>query len=277
MWFAGQEAGHAVADILFGDESPSGKLPQTYPQRLADNPAYINYPGEKGEVVYGEGIYVGYRYYDKKDVAPLFPFGHGLSYTTFAYRHLKVNAAYMPGEPIQVSVEVENTGKRAGKEVVQLYIRDVQASVSRPEKELKAFAKVALAPGATQTIAFTLDETALAFYDPRLKRWVAEPGLFEVLVGSSSRDIRLTAQFELKPGRPPAHTGPRLHSGLTLETLLADPAGRRVLETHFRELLLHAQAADSARYTLEQIGQLLPRYFTPEVLQAINAELAALD
>ncbi len=277
MWFAGQEAGHAVADILFGDESPSGKLPQTYPQRLADNPAFINYPGEKGEVVYGEGIYVGYRYYDKKAVAPLFPFGHGLSYTSFAYRHLKLNASYLPGEPIQVSVEVENTGKRAGKEVVQLYLRDVQASVSRPEKELKAFAKVALAPGEVQTVVFTLDEEALAFYDPRLKRWVAEPGLFEVLVGGSSRDtMELAAQFELKPGPPPALTGPRLHTGLTLEALVADPAGRQVLETHFKDLLMRAQAADCMRYSLAQLGQLMPRHFTPEVLQDINAQFAAV-
>jgi len=198
MWFAGQEAGHAVADILFGDESPSGKLPQTFPVRLADNPAYINYPGERGQVVYGEGIFVGYRYYDKKDVAPLFPFGHGLSYTTFAYDHLQLKPAYEPGEPIRVSLEVENTGPRPGQEVVQLYIRDVEASVMRPVKELKAFAKVALASGETQTVSFVLDETALAFYDPALKAWVAEPGLFEVQVGSSSRDIRLAATFELK-------------------------------------------------------------------------------
>jgi beta-glucosidase len=277
-WFAGQEAGHALADIVFGDESPSGKLPQTYPQRLADNPAFINYPGEKGEVVYGEGVFVGYRYYDKKDIAPLFPFGHGLSYTTFAYTHLKLNATYAPGEPIQVSLEVENTGKRAGKEVVQLYIRDVQASVLRPEQELKAFAKVALAPGQTQTVSFTLDETALAFYDPSLKRWVAEPGRFEVRVGSSSRDLRLTAQFELKTAPRPAHSSAaRLHVGLTLETLLADAAGRRVMETRLGELLGHAQTVDFMQFSLEQIGQLLPLQITPERLQTVNAELAALE
>ncbi len=197
-WYPGQEAGNAIADVLFGEVNPSGKLPQTFPQRLADTPAYINYPGENGQVYYGEGIFVGYRYYDKKEVAPLFPFGYGLSYTTFAYKNLTLNkAVYAPGETIEVKLEVQNSGTRAGKEVVQLYVHDVTARVERPEKELKGFAKVELAPGETKSVTLTLTTADLSFYDTAQKQWVAEAGAFEVLVGSSSRDIRLTGQFEL--------------------------------------------------------------------------------
>ena len=195
-WYPGQEAGNAIADVLFGDVNPSGKLPTTLPRRLQDNPAYINYPGENGKVYYGEGIFVGYRYYDKKELAPLFPFGHGLSYTSFSYSNLILSAGQVaPGEGIRISVDVENRGARAGKEVVQLYVRDVESSLVRPEKELKAFAKVALQPGESRTITFTLDQEALSFYDPAQHRWVAEAGDFEILVGSSSRDIRLKGRF----------------------------------------------------------------------------------
>jgi beta-glucosidase len=277
-WFAGQEAGHAIADVLFGDRNPSGKLPQTFPQRLQDNPAYLNYPGENGEVIYGEGLFVGYRYYDKKDVAPLFPFGYGLSYTTFAYRHLKLNAAiYAAAEPIQVSMEVENTGKRAGQEIVQLYIRDVHSTLARPEKELKAFAKVALAPGEIRTVTFTLDETALAFYHPGLKRWVAEPGTFEVLVGSSSRDIRLTAPFELlAPPEPVLAKTARLHVGLPLQVLVADQAGRATLEQHLGEFMRHPLASRYMNYPLAQMARMLPQQITAEQLQIVNEALAKL-
>jgi beta-glucosidase len=197
-WYLGQETGNAIADVLFGDVNPCGKLPTTFPKRLQDNPAYLNYPGENGQVLYGEGLFVGYRYYDKKDIAPLFPFGYGLSYTTFAYRNLKLSQTeYAPGDTIRLSVDVENTGSRAGKEIVQVYLHDVESRLVRPEKELKAFAKVALEPGETKTLTFTLDEQALSYYDPASKRWVAEAGEFQVLVGSSSRDIRLAASFDL--------------------------------------------------------------------------------
>jgi beta-glucosidase len=198
-WYLGQETGNAIADVLFGDVNPSGKLTTTFPRRLQDNPAYINYPGENGKVRYGEGLFVGYRYYEKKDIAPLFPFGYGLSYTTFAYRHLTLGASeYAAGDEIRVSVEVQNTGARAGQEVVQLYVRDCQSRLGRPEKELKAFAKVALEPGESKAVTFSLDEQALSYYDPAVKRWVAEPGEFEVLVGSSSREILLKGKFVLK-------------------------------------------------------------------------------
>jgi beta-glucosidase len=195
-WYGGQEAGHALAAVLFGDEAPSGKLPVTFPVRLEDNPAFINHPGENGKVHYGEGLFVGYRYYDKKQLAPLFPFGHGLSYTRFDYTNLRLNGeTFGPGEPIRISLDVTNAGDRAGQEVVQLYLRDEESRLVRPLQELKAFAKIALQPGETQTVTLTLTEQSLACYLPEIGRWVAEPGAFTLLVGSSSRDIRLTGRL----------------------------------------------------------------------------------
>jgi beta-glucosidase len=197
-WFPGQECGNAIADVLFGEVNPSGRLSQSWPTRLEDNPAFINYPGENGRVRYGEGLFVGYRYYDKKRIAPRFPFGYGLSYTTFRYDNLRLDKSeYTLGEPIVASVEVTNGGPVAGQEVVQLYVHDLESSLVRPAKELKAFAKVALAPGETKHVTLTLDQRALSFYDDAEACWVAEAGEFKVKVGASSRDIRCTATFTL--------------------------------------------------------------------------------
>jgi beta-glucosidase len=197
-WFPGQECGNAIADVLFGAANPSGKLPQTFPVRIEDNPVYINYPGENGRVRYGERIYVGYRYYEKKKVAPLFPFGFGLSYTTFDYTNLRLSAdAISPDEQLTVTIDVTNTGNRAGQEVVQLYVRDVAAQVSRPEKELRGFAKVALEPGETRAVTLAVGKEAFAFWDDARHAWVAEAGEFQVLVGSSSADIRGRATVRL--------------------------------------------------------------------------------
>jgi beta-glucosidase len=197
-WFPGEEGGHAIADILFGDVNPSGKLPFTFLKDWKDSPAYGNYPGTNGVVGYNEGLYVGYRHFDKRNIEPLFPFGHGLSYTTFEYSDLKIAPEKVtPTQSAQVSLNVRNSGSREGAEVVQLYVRDVESSVDRPVKELKAFRSVVLKPGETQTVSFALDTNALAFYDPAKKDWVAETGTFEVLVGASSRDIRLKGTFDL--------------------------------------------------------------------------------
>ncbi len=275
-WYGGQEAGNAIADVLFGDANPSGKLPTTFPKRIQDNPAYINYPGENGKVLYGEGIFVGYRYYDKKEVEPLFPFGHGLSYTTFAYRNLALSAAeYGPGDEVQVSVDVQNTGSRAGQEVVQLYVRDLESSLARPEKELKAFAKVALEPGETRTVTFSLDRDALSFYDPGSRQWVVEPGEFEVLIGSSSRDIRLAGRFRMKEeaaGAPAA----RLHTGLPLGALLEDEAGRAVLEKHVPEMQSAPDLSMAMGMSLREIAAFVPSILTEARLQAIDEDLAAV-
>jgi beta-glucosidase len=195
-FYPGQEGGNAIARILLGEVNPSGRLSVTYPRRYEDNPTFINYPGGR-QVCYGEGIFVGYRYYDQKDIAPLFPFGFGLSYTRFAYSDLQVPATAKVGEPIEVSVMVKNTGRRAGKEVVQLYVHDHASSLVRPPKELKGFAKVSLEPGENTVVRLALDQRAFSFYDPDQGRWTTEPGTFEILVGSSSREIQATASIAL--------------------------------------------------------------------------------
>ena len=225
-WFPGQECGNAIADVLFGKVDASGRLPQTFPQRLQDNPAYINYPGENGKVVYGEGLFVGYRYYDKKHLAPLFPFGFGLSYTTFEYSNLHLSeAAIASGEILEVSMDVTNTGSRSGTEVVQLYVEDVYSTLARPNMELKGFDKVALAPGETRMVTFTLDRRALAFWDDAEHRWVAEAGEFRTLIGRSAEEFVLAARFELTdtirfdgPGREAS----LLSMQSTIKDLLAD-------------------------------------------------------
>jgi beta-glucosidase len=197
-WYGGQEVGPAVGDLLFGIAGPSGKLPVTFPRRIEDSTAYGHYPGENLHVEYGEGIFVGYRGFDRKKVEPLFPFGHGLSYTTFEYSGLTLSPANVKADgKVQVGVQVRNTGTRPGAEVVQVYVRDVESSLPRPEKELKAFGRVALQPGESRTLTFGLDQPALQFFDPGKGDWVAEKGTFEVLVGASSRDIRLKGTFSL--------------------------------------------------------------------------------
>ena len=165
-WYPGQEAGNAIADVLFGTVNPSGKLPQTFPVRLEDTPSFLNFPGENGRVLYGERLFVGYRYYDKTRITPLFPFGFGLSYTSFAYSNLRLSTTALgPEETLEVSVDVTNSGACAGQEVVQVYIRDPASRLPRPDKELKAFAKVALTPGECQTVVLPLTRESLAYFD----------------------------------------------------------------------------------------------------------------
>lgn len=192
-YLGGQAVGGAVCDILFGKVNPSAKLPETFPLRLEDNPSYLSYIGEGDIVEYREGIFVGYRYYDKKKMDVLFPFGYGLSYTTFAYSNLTVDKEQMKDtDTLRVTVDVTNTGDVAGKEVVQLYVADKESTVIRPVKELRDFAKVELAPGETKTVAFTLDKRAFAYYSVRIHDWHVETGEFDIMIGKSSRDIELT-------------------------------------------------------------------------------------
>jgi len=197
-WFGGQEIGHAIADVLFGDVDPSGKLPFSFINDFKESPAYGNYPGEDLHVKYAEGMYVGYRYFDKHSITPQFPFGYGLSYTSFGYSDLKIKPGKAAnGQTFEVSLKLRNQGKRAGAEVVQLYVHDGHSSVDRPVKELKGFRRVELAPGKSTTVSFTLDKSSMAYYSTQKKDWVAEPGTFDVLVGASSADIRLKGSFEL--------------------------------------------------------------------------------
>ena len=212
-WFNGSEGGHALADVLSGKISPSGKLPFTFPVRLEDVGAHKlgEYPGNKEELAkskhsgdtinttYHEDIFVGYRWADKEKIKPLFPFGHGLSYTTFAYSKPSADKKTMTADDtISFTVNVKNTGTREGQEVVQLYISDKKFSLPRPVKELKAFQKVRLAPGEEKAVTLTIDKKALSFFDDAKHEWVVEPGRFEAIVGSSSRDIKGIVPFELK-------------------------------------------------------------------------------
>lgn len=192
-YLGGQAVGGAVCDILFGKVNPSAKLPETFPIRLEDNPSYLSYIGEGDMVEYREGIFVGYRYYDKKKMDVLFPFGYGLSYTTFDYSNLTVDKEQIKDtDTLRVTVDVTNTGSVAGKEVVQLYVADRESTVIRPVKELRDFAKVELAPGETKTVTFTLDKRAFAYYSVRIHDWHVETGEFDIMIGKSSRDILLT-------------------------------------------------------------------------------------
>lgn len=190
-WFGGQEYGNAIADLIFGDANPSGKLTVTFPNRLEDTPAFTSYPGENDKVLYAENLFVGYRWYDKRKLDVRVPFGHGLSYTSFDYANIEVSKSITAGEPMMVSFDVTNAGKVAGQEIAQVYVRDTEARLVRPEKELKAFEKVALEPGETKRLTIALDERALSYWDPAAKGFVAEPGEFQILVGASATDIRL--------------------------------------------------------------------------------------
>lgn len=192
-YLGGQAVGSAEYDILFGRVNPSAKLPETFPVQLEDNPSYLNFPGEGNTVEYKEGIFVGYRYYDKKNRKVLFPFGHGLSYTEYIYSNLNISADSMKDtDSLMVSVDVTNSGNMEGKEIVQLYVSDRVSSVIRPVKELKDFAKVKLQPGETKTVTFTLSKRAFAYYNTQINDWHVESGEFDIMIGKSSRDIVLT-------------------------------------------------------------------------------------
>jgi beta-glucosidase len=198
MWYGGQEGGSAIAAILFGDANPSGKLPVSLPKKFEDSPAAKTYPGQNLHTEYSEGIYVGYRYYDTKNVEPQFPFGFGLSYTKFEYNDLKLHGYESTGANSSgwgFSVVVRNTGSRAGAEVVQLYVHDGHSKIDRPIHELKAFNRVELKPGESKTLQFHLGRSAFEYWSPQNRQWTFDPGRFEVQVGASSRDIRLRTVF----------------------------------------------------------------------------------
>ena len=194
-YLGGQAVGGATRDVLFGTVNPCGCLPECFPVKLEDNPSYLTYGGEGDVAVYSEGVFVGYRYYDRKKMDVLFPFGHGLSYTTFAYANLRLSADRIRDtDTLTVSVDVTNTGKRAGKTVVQLYVGDRECEVFRPVRELKDFAKISLEPGETKTVTFTLSKRAFAYWNVKLHDWFVESGAFTVEIGRSSRDIALSSE-----------------------------------------------------------------------------------
>ncbi len=241
-YLGGQAVGGAVVDVLFGAANPCGKLAESFPLKLEDNPSYLYFPGDRDIVEYREGIYVGYRHYDAKQMDVRFPFGHGLSYTTFAYSNLRLSAKQLlDGENLQVSVDVTNTGFMAGKEIVQLYVASAHKGISRPEKELKQFAKVSLNPGETKTVNMTLTARAFAYYESSLPGWHVENGAYRILIGASSRDIRLQETVEV--------TGvPSLPCRFTMDSTLGDvmdnPQGKSIAVEIMQGMQTFVQAAD---------------------------------
>jgi beta-glucosidase len=257
-YLGGQAAGGAMADVLFGVVDPSAKLAETFPVKLEDNPSFINFPGDRKRVEYREGIFVGYRHYDGMGIEPLFPFGHGLSYTRFAYSDIRLDrAALLDTEGVTVTVKVRNTGPVAGKEIVQLYVSDTASSVIRPPKELAGFQKVALGPGEERTVSFALDARAFRFWDSDLHDWRVESGEFHILVGASSRDIRQRASVTVASTKPPRIV---YDQNTPFGELRENPIGGRFL------------AAVEAPF-LSQFGDFKPGSPEALMMQALTSEL----
>lgn len=249
-YLGGQAFGGAIADVLFGDADPCGKLAETFPARLSDNPSYLNFPGEKQRVEYREGLFVGYRYYDAKQMKPLFPFGYGLSYTEFEYTGMSINSgsprsretswggnkrAITDADTLTVRVSIKNTGSVFGKEVVQLYVRDVDKQVVRPDKELKAFAKVSLNPGEEKEAVFKLDRRAFAYYDTEISGWNVHAGAYDILIGKSSADIVFSERVSVAAKNAANRTAFTQDS--TMEEILADSDRVEEIEAYFTGLL----------------------------------------
>jgi beta-glucosidase len=233
-YLGGQAGGGAVADILFGETNPSGKLAETFPLRLEDTPCHRYFPGGPRTVEYRESLYVGYRFYDSVDKEVLFPFGHGLSYTTFDYCNLTLNTSQISdSESLEVSLKVKNTGSVAGKEIIQLYICPTAPQAFRPEKELKAFAKVQLQSGEEKDVSFELDRRAFAYYNTDLKDWQVETGEYQILVGASSRDIRCQAVVQIESSQAGLVVPDRDHH----PTYLKFPVDAKVNRADFESLL----------------------------------------
>lgn len=233
-YLGGQAVGQAVVKVLFGDVNPSGHLPETFPVKLSDNPSYLYYGGEGNEADYREGIFVGYRYYDKKDMDVLFPFGYGLSYTTFACSDLRLSASEITDqETLTATVTVKNTGACAGKTVVQLYVGDKDSTVLRPVRELKGFEKVELAPGESKDVSFVLDKRSFAYWNTELGDWHVETGEFTVEVGQSSRDIEVC-------GTVTVNSTVALKKHYTMDSIymdiLADPKAAEVVKPMLEEM-----------------------------------------
>lgn len=270
-WYSGQESGNAVAAVLFGDVNPSGKLPDTFPRRLEDTPGYLNYPGEGDQVRYGEGIFVGYRWFDMMGIKPLFPFGHGLSYTTFGYSKPVASLDDMsPADTVSITVKVTNTGQRAGQEVVQLYVRNVLSKVMRPPQELKGFTKVYLQPGETKEVSLPLKVDDLAYYDARRKAWVADEGYYFVYAGGSSQvtdNLEIFRLSETWTNAVSSHApAPTFDANSRIGDLLGNEKARRVLRKHIEAARRLGSLRGDAGYTLNQAAYgLINRWSKPQV------------
>ena len=274
MYLPGQAGGAAMADLLFGEANPSGKLAETYPLRYEDTASAHTFPGSRFTTEYRESIFVGYRYFDTARQEVCFPFGHGLSYTSFAYRDLELSASSVDAqETLQIALTVTNTGKLAGEEVVQLYVRDVESSLPMPEKELRDFAKVLLQPGESRRVAFSLEKRAFAHYDGTVHAWVVEAGQFEILVGASSRDIRLR-QTIMVHGQQPAGTVP---AALVEYTQLAENRGQisqQSFATLYGSTYAEMQAPARRPYTVNSTLNDIQHTFIGKVLRKSTVNTA---
>lgn len=275
-WYLGQESGHAIADVLFGRQAPGGRLPVTFPMSLQDNPTYLHYPGENGRHLYAEGIFTGYRYYQLKAIQPLFPFGFGLSYTSFSYRELQLEKDQIGRDGcLRASIVVTNTGLRGGSEVVQWYVHHQQPILRRPDRWLAGFSKIALQPGESRRVELELPAEELAYYDDLAETWVVEPGEYRLMAGSSCEQIHLQVDFQVrvevdKELQPSFWLG---HNS-TLGELLADENARQVLRRHLGGLVDHPLIEMALGMNLEQIAGFVPEMLTKELLEAIAADLA---
>lgn len=235
VYLGGQGVGTAEARILFGEANPCGKLAETIPYKLSDNPSYLNFPGDGETVAYREGIFVGYRYYDRKEMPVRYPFGYGLSYTEFSYSNLQLDKSSMKDtDTLTVSVDITNTGKRAGKEIVQLYVADRTGSADRPVRELKNFAKVSLEPGETETVRMELNKRSFAWYNVKLHDWYAASGTYEIQIGKSSREIVLCDTVELTTD---VKVPMEIHKNTTVGQLLRNPDMAQVLQEALSEMM----------------------------------------
>ena len=247
-YLGGQAVGGAVANVLFGKVNPSGHLPETFPLRLQDTPCYLTYGGENDRSEYTEGVFVGYRYYISREMSVLFPFGHGLSYTTFEYSNLKIENSMKKihvreSDKVKVTVDVSNTGSRAGKDVVQLYVSAKDSKAIRPVRELRGFEKVELQPGETKTVSFELDSRAFAYWNRDISDWYVETGAYEIQIGKNAQEILLSAEVEVESEKVIKKV---FHINSTLGEIMADPKGKAVLEQAMSAGAMGSGAAEAA-------------------------------
>jgi len=284
-YLGGQAVGGAIADVLFGITNPCGKLAETFPMKLSHNPSYINFPGEDDKVEYKEGLFVGYRYYDTKGIEPLFPFGYGLSYTKFEYTDISADKNKIKDtDTVTIKVKVKNTGSIVGKEIIQLYIRDIESSVIRPFKELKGFEKVELQPGEEKEVSFILDKRSFAYYNVDIKDWHVESGDFEILIGKSSKEIVLRKTINIQST---VNLIKKFHRNSTVGDLMNNPNGKMIIEKTIQQFKQQdGMSFDLSQMENSEMGKALLRYmplrglitfsngiFSEEMLENLIVEL----
>jgi beta-glucosidase len=263
-WLAGQAGGEAIVDVLTGTVNPSGKLSETFAVRLEDTPAYLDFPSENGQARYGERVFIGYRYYEKRRISPLFPFGHGLSYSSFAYRDLRAEVRNLERDEFAVSVTVfvKNTSARSGKEIVQLYVREQSPRCLRPDKELKGFAKVLLEAGEERSLQFELESRDFAYFDTAVGEFVVDAGKFDILVGGSSNAPALVATVEVPQLR---RSQRKLDRTSSLKDFLEHPRGQAL----YSAVLAALMPADESNHDVDADAQKKARDMTLAFLREL--------